>query len=233
MDKEEIIDLNVSFTSSDYSDDHDLRSIRDIISNEEKLLNVSNEEELLDALQISFDESLEFNELDIEVSEPEEVGACSRNEYVVKHLEQFMQHNLKFNSSYKSMENMAKVLNSTPNTSVKVPSTTYLLKKCIPAKIKYEFHIKCSSCQNYIISDKNATMCTLCVLPTSQCDYFVTMSLKEQLKLTIDKYFDEILAYSESVIKSNGIADLHNAEVFSKAQKKYPLSNILPLIIIY
>lgn len=218
------IDLNISVSSSDCSEDFfDEKNIN-------KSPNELDDADLLRALQLSFDESLELNELDFEQAK-EKDGTCVK--VANNHLQKFMQHNLKFSASYKSMENMAKVLNSTPNTSVKVPRTTYLLKKCIPSKIRYEFHIKCVACKNFIPTDKHETICTLCGLPikTSQCDYFVTMSLKQQLKLTLEKYIDEILAYNESVIKTNGIADLHNARVFSTIQTKYPSFNILPLII--
>lgn len=221
-----MIDLNVSFTLSDCS-------IYDLDLNKVTVA-VPSEKELLDALQISFDESTEFNDLDTEVlSITNSSAACSRPHYITKHLEQFLHHNLKFNSSYKNMENMAKVLNTTPNTSVKVPSTAYLIRKCIPVKIKYEFQIKCPACNNFITSEKNGTFCTLCNLSikTSNCDYFVTIPLQQQLKLTVEKYFDDILAYGENIIKLDGIADLHNGNVFKNAQKKWPSSTILPLII--
>lgn len=221
-----MIDLNVSFTSSDCSMyDLDLDGTT---------FAVPSEKELIETLQISFDDSLEFIDLDMEVfSNSTPSVSCSRPHYITNHLEKFLHHNLKFNSSYKNMENMAKVLNTTPNTSVKVPSTAYMIKKCIPAKIKYEFQIKCPACSNFITSEKNETLCTLCNLPikTSKCDYFVTMNLQQQLKLTVEKYFDEILAYGENIVKLNTISDLHNANVFKTTQKKWPLSKILPLII--
>lgn len=210
MDKEETLDLNVSFTSSDCSNyDLDLSEIKVVVPNENELLDE------LQRLQISFDESIEFKDLDIEAfPDPSSSAACSHR-HVKNHLERFLHHNLKFNTSYKSMENMAKVLNSTP------------------AKVKYEFHIKCSACKNFIASEKNETLCIQCELPikTSKCDYFVSMPIEQQLKLTLDKYYDDILAYGENVMQSNDIADLHNANVFKNAQKKFPSSKILPLII--
>lgn len=226
MDEEQDIDLNVSFKSSDYSDE-DLSGNK----NEEESFNINMLRE--EQLKVSFDESIEIDELNIEATEPKQAASSSRNKYIAKHLQQFVHHNLKFNSSYKSMESMARVLNSTPNTSIKVPSTIYRLKKCIPSKIEYKFNIKCSGCQNFIVSDKNETICTLCDLPikTAQHDYFVTISLEQQLKMTIEKYFEQIIAYSTGIAETDGTADLHNSKMFLDAKKKYPSINILPLII--
>lgn len=225
MNKEEFLDLNVSFTSSDCSNnDLDLNG-----RNEPEL----KEKKLLDSLQISFDDSIEFNELDTEAfSQPPNYVSSSRPQYITKHWEQFLHHNLKFNASYKSMENMAKVLNSTPNTSVKVPSTTYMIKKCLPAKINYNSHIKCQKCNNFTASEKKESVCTQCNIPikTAECDYFVTIPLEQQLKLTVDKHFDDILAYGEKVIKTNDITDLQNGNVCRNVRKKCS-SIILPLII--
>lgn len=138
---------------------------------------------------------------------------------------QIMNHHLKFNGSYTSMENMARIVNSTPNSCIKVPSTK--------PNLSSEIHIKCSNCVNYLPSNKSESRCENCdtVIRTSTSDYFIYIPIIQQLMLSIDRNFDEIMHYASSVVLNEGITDLHNAEIFKNAQKKYPNSILLPLIL--
>lgn len=47
-------------------------------------------------------------------------------------------HHLQFDGSYRSTESMARIINCTPNASIKIPSTKYSLKKSIPAALSIE-----------------------------------------------------------------------------------------------
>lgn len=228
MEENNFCDLNVSFSSSDLSN-YDL----DLSNSSNGGEQIQTAEEILDMLHVSLSESTEFADIIVENSNPASSNTCPRPEYLNNHVGRFLNHSLHFNSSYKSMESMAKVLNSTPNTSVKVPATIFLIKKFISPAIKYDFHIKCSCCKNYIKSDKNEVECTLCEEKnkTARSDYFITFSLAQQLTQSIESNLDAILTYNELVINSGNITDLHNGIVFQKAQKKYPSSIILPLII--
>lgn len=131
------------------------------------------------------------------------------------------------------MESMAKVVNLTPNSSIKVPCTKYLIKKYIPPKLSFEYHIKCVSCPNYITSIKSEVKCMFCevVVKCSESDYFMTVPLEQQIEQMIDAHLENILAYNTSVLASIDITDLHNAKIYKNAQKAYPSSVILPLIV--
>lgn len=145
-------------------------------------------------------------------------------------------HHLNFNSSYKSMEQMAEVINKTPNASIKIPCTKYKIKKCMPAVFSIKMYIRCNHCHNYIGSLKSETQCTQpscdgILLKTTESDYFAYIPIKEQLEKNIERNLDEILAYNSAVSNSSQIVDIQNSDMFIKVQEKYPSFILLPLIV--
>lgn len=44
-------------------------------------------------------------------------------------MERVIDHNLRFNTSFKSMEHMVKTINSNPNAAIKLPTTKCRIKK--------------------------------------------------------------------------------------------------------
>lgn len=148
-------------------------------------------------------------------------------------MEKFFEHNLKFDCSYTSMESMAKVVNSTPNAAIQLPTTKHKIKKFFDPIYINEFHIKCSNCENYTASLKTDTICALCDIPTkcTKSNYFVHIPIIQQLKRSIAENLIEILEYSSQVASTNQVTDIHNAEIFKNVQKMHPMHTILPLIV--
>lgn len=146
-------------------------------------------------------------------------------------MEQFLDHNLQFNCSFKSMENMAKLINSTPNPTIKLPTTKYKLKSFINPMFNYQFCIQCS-CGNYTASSKSTALCMFCNVPinTMESDHFIYIPIEQQLKENITNNLDGILDYNSHVLTENEITDIHNAKIFKRAQEMHPNSTILPLI---
>lgn len=145
-------------------------------------------------------------------------------------------HHLKFNGSYQSMEQMAHLINNTPNASIKIPCSRYKIKKSIPAAFSIEIYIKCNRCGNYSGSLKSNTQCPHpscngAKLKTTVSDYFLYIPIKEQIEKNVKSNIDEILAYNSSVISSSKIIDIHNTETFKKVGEKYPSFILLPIII--
>lgn len=142
-------------------------------------------------------------------------------------------HSLKFKSSYKSMEEMEKIVNSTPNSSIKVPHTIYRIKKSLPPTLKHEIHIQCLQCLNYTPSPNSETKCTLCdvVIQTTKSNYFTYIPIKQQLELSLKQNYDSIISYASTVSQMDNITDLHNGKMLMNAQMNYPNSILLPLII--
>lgn len=137
------------------------------------------------------------------------------------HMQRFLNHGLHFNSSYKSMESMSKVMNATPNASVRLPSSKYLIKKFIPPTVAYSYYIKCSSCANYIESKKSSAVCVNCEISikASEAPYFIIVPIEQQIKRYLDEYLDEILIYNSTINNSDGMADIHNGNMFKNAKK--------------
>lgn len=122
---------------------------------------------------------------------------------------------------------MAKIVNSTPNGSVKIPQTKYMIKKSMQPNLKYEVYKKCNSCLNYILSLENQNQCALCdaAITTTQSDYL-------QLLQSIQRYIIEnILSYYSAAGEENNLTDLHNSRIFQKIKIKYPDTIILPMIV--
>lgn len=148
-------------------------------------------------------------------------------------MNRLMTHNLRFNGSYKSMENMASVVNSTPNASVKIPETKYLIKKCMQPNYKHEIHIKCNRCSNYIVSLGNEAHCELCdtTIKALTSENFFYIPFEQQLLQSIQNHIDDILSYYLLVCKQEHMTDIHNSHIFANIQAKYSASILLPLII--
>lgn len=53
-------------------------------------------------------------------------------------------HYLKHNSSYNSLEGMARIMNSMDNTSIQVPQTKYKIMKEMDPQFHMEYYIKCN-----------------------------------------------------------------------------------------
>lgn len=131
------------------------------------------------------------------------------------------------------MENMARVINATPNASIQIPTTRYKIKQLIQPNIKSELHIKCSKCPNYVSSSTSEIECKYCgtLTKTSNSNYFTYIPVEQQLKEIVESNTDEILSYYSKVKNENDISDIHNAKIFENAQKKHPNAILLPLII--
>lgn len=130
------------------------------------------------------------------------------------------------------MENMAKVVNSTPNASIRIPSTKYKIKKLIEPNFKSETYIKCNKCLNHTPTSTNEIECKFCHTPikTANSEFFVYIPVEQQFKQSIEENFDEIMSY-HVVQHEKEITDIHNCKLFAQAQKKHPFAILLPLVI--
>lgn len=131
------------------------------------------------------------------------------------------------------MENMARVINATPNAAIQVPVTKYKIKQLIQSNIKSEFHIKCKKCSNFIASLTNEIKCTFCgtLTKTTNSEYFVYIPIEHQLKQSVEANIDDILNYYSKIRNQDQISDIHNGELFKNAQKLRPNTILLPIIV--
>lgn len=125
----------------------------------------------------------------------------SINASMKAHTEEIVAHSLKFNLSLRGLENMTRIVNSTPSASIQIPQSRYKIKKLIKPVYSSEYHIKCEKCQIYshTTSTESPAMakCVQChnILKTSNSNFFIYIPIKQQLLRIIDKQFPEIIAY--------------------------------------
>lgn len=144
-------------------------------------------------------------------------------------MNRIMQHHIKFNGSYCSLEELAKMVNRTPNASIQVPSTKYKIKKSIDPIFSSEKYSKCMKCRNYVGSLSEAKCCSSTQLDNSE--YFVYIGIEQQLVLSIKQNIKDILNHYYKVLDSGNIIDIHNSVAFKNALKQYNSCILLPLII--
>lgn len=157
----------------------------------------------------------------------------SDSQPIERHMENFFDHNLKYNCSFKAMESMAKIINTTPNAAVFLPNTKYKIKKELNPIFNHQFQIRCSTCKNYMASSKSATKCMICDVPisTGDSDHFLYIPIKQQLEHSMAKNLEEILNYNSHVLSANELTDIHSGKIFKNAQAAHPNCTILPLIV--
>lgn len=131
------------------------------------------------------------------------------------------------------MENMAMIMNSTPNAAVKIPQTKYLIKKNMEPKFKHEVHIKCGRCSNYIASLGSEIHCKSCnkIIKTSDSNYFFYIPIEQQILESIQNHIDDILSYDSFICKQNEMNDIQNSRIYKNLKAKHPDSILLPFII--
>lgn len=142
-------------------------------------------------------------------------------------------HYLKHNQSYVSMEEIAKIMNTMENASIRVPETKYKIKKLLNPQFKNMFQILCSKCGNYTPSYEKKVQCanTSCskMLRTSDSKYFIYISLEQQLRKAIHDHWDEIM--ENRISKENIIADVHDAIQFKQISDKLNGFKMLSLVV--
>lgn len=152
---------------------------------------------------------------------------CSPKTQITKNM---VSHCIRSNQSYKSLESMAKIINST--SKISVPDTKYRIKKIIDPFLKPVFHILCDSCKIYSATTTIHANCSLCskLLKRVNSKYFVNLPLKPQLIKAIDDHFETILAYDQ---KFNGamdvIRDVQDGLEYKRVKQKYSDFIILSL----
>lgn len=145
---------------------------------------------------------------------------------VEKQVKGIVSHFLRFDDTYSSLKDVAKIVNQTPNSATRVPTSTYKIKKLIEPAFDCQFHIKCPTCSHF----STETQCCGNGLKTVNMDHFVSICLKQQLVKSIEDNFDEIMAYS-STNDDSVIRDAHDGIQFKKVQAKYQSFKILSLVV--
>lgn len=152
------------------------------------------------------------------------------------HTKRIVSHCVKNNQSYNSLENMARIINLTPNASVEVPATTHNIKKLVQPDISFEFHIECTKCKIYSATkiSKSFTGCKQCsqTLKTQNSNHFVYFPMKQQLIKSVNEHFNQINSYQMCNEENDStISDVHDSVSHKRVLNKYKNVNILSLTV--
>lgn len=170
--------------------------------------------------------SLEFSELPTNTNDIFDVQ-CSPKSQITKSM---VSNCIHFNHSYKSLEGMAKLINTT--SDICVQDTKFKIKKMIDPLITTEFYILCDSCQIYSATTATHVKCSRCsqLLKRVNSKYFVNLPLKTQLIKVIEDHFEDILSYDQKFSGSvSVIRDVQDGLEYRKVKQKYPDYIILSL----
>lgn len=159
--------------------------------------------------------------------------SISESQLVNEQVYRIVNHQLKFNGSYRSLEHMSTVVNETPNAAIQTPCTTYKIKQLMVPVFKSETHINCHKCHIYSACSGSETECDSCkvTIKTSHSEYFTYIPIKQQLERSIKCNANDILEYNSKVLNNNGITDIQNSFAFGCVKKKYSSHILLPLIV--
>lgn len=147
------------------------------------------------------------------------------------HAKRLVSNMLRFNNSYSSLEPHAQIINSTPNASIRIPTTKYKLKQTMEEDLSFEYHIRCASCQSYSETTSRQIECNFCSkkISTSNSEFFIYIPLEQQLKKIICENLEEICSYP-SRQDENSISDIHDCIQFKKVSEKYYKSKVISLV---
>lgn len=146
--------------------------------------------------------------------------AGDMSEIATDHAKRIVSQMLRFNHWFSSLEPNAHIVNSTPNASIRIPTSKYKLKKTMQSEISFEYHIRCDICGIYSLSASSRTECDLCAtdISTTNSNFFIYIPLEQQLKQVIYENFEEIHCYPSSQ-DENLITDIHDCLQYKKYQK--------------
>lgn len=133
------------------------------------------------------------------------------------------------------MESMAKIVNSTPQAAIKVPTTTYKLKQMVNPDFNVVYNIKCAKCGDYIETKSKEAECVKCSQRsrTANSSYFISLPIEPQIKKSIMDHFSEVISYHSNMMQKNEnvIRDIHDSEQYMKVAKLYPDAIVVSLVI--
>lgn len=141
-----------------------------------------------------------------------------------------------FNHSFSSLEANAEIVNSTPNASIRIPTTKYKLNQTTPTTFSLQYHVRCKNCDNHSMrtswNQGIQQKCDFCsAILQSDSHFFIYIPLEQQLKHVLCNNFEEICSYEMSVgHDENVISDVHDCIQYKKVSQKYYDSKIISLV---
>lgn len=167
-------------------------------------------EEFLENIQISDDDESIQSEYELGSLEDEKNG---QYQTILKSLfSLFLRHKW----TLKGLEDTSKFVNTITDANIKLPTTKCKLiqEYFRNSNISAYQHLYCEECNIYskcAFSNTRRINCENCNIKVKKDSFFVTISVEDQIAIIIDKYFDQIIQYRETVLKETNVTDIYNA----------------------
>lgn len=166
----------------------------------------------------SFNSEKEINSNSFEI-----LGNNHNEEYECA-MKELLKYYLKYNISNVQLEDTAKLMNSMPNSTVKLPTTQYLITKNFFENQTFECfkHVKCTKCNLSIkikfFGDKVKCECET-VVKLTEDNFFVSFKIEKQVEKIVREHWHEIKEFSseECRIDENYVFD---GGIFLKEHKE-------------
>lgn len=142
------------------------------------------EDDIVNFLKVSTDSEDDDDEV--------EVNSRSKNIISAK-CDDIIQMQIKNRISHKATSRIVNLLNSMPGISIKLPKNPI---KHIETEIKFQVLFNCDSCNEIVIENFPCDQCGRCFEKNSkQNNFFIYVSLEQQIRRLLNKYFHEIINY--------------------------------------
>lgn len=176
------------------------------------------------------------------VSENAEEAKCSqwgddeKNSDYNLALEKLKRHLITNKITYRCLEDTAKLINSVPGATVRLPTTKYSLLRAFMASssLTHINYIYCNKCKKYVkcSPDESISICECSTkLKKTAKNYFVYIHLETQLKRILDQHWGKIVSYNNKIQsdKCENIQDTYSTTYIRKELQRK--SNILSLMV--
>lgn len=193
------------------------------VSHNENVVEISNETDNFDTIQEPINEMLRGVDDNFYEEKEEEEEKSSSTEIFDSVLEFFLDHNLSLNA----LENLLKLVNkviriASVTNEICLPTSKYLLKKCIDARFHAQYHTKCSICQKYSVCKElnDQKKCVHCdsAYKADESNFFVYFPIRTQIEEIVGRNLEQILRYKTLVHNQpeTKITDVQNARIYQE-----------------
>lgn len=144
---------------------------------------------------------------------------------LIKTINAVMSNKVASNSTLKSAQRVAKLINKIPGSPINLPTNAESLKKAATMRFKREYYLFCNKCND--LCNKN-NWCAKCKITTkkTKSNFLVYIPLEQQIKNSVNQHFDDIMNYMNRD-RCGAITDFDDGKLFEHARQKHPNSIVL------
>lgn len=157
------------------------------------------------------------SDIDEKIHRPTNINTQKCNEII--------QMQIKNRLSHKATSDVTELINSMPNISIKIPKYPI---KFVAKDIDFNIFFYCDSCDEIVLEHNKCSGCERFFKKESKKNnFFVYISLEQQIRRLLNKHFPEIINYLKREHDNNVLCDIDDGTLFKKIAAKNPSVHIL------